>query len=68
MKNWQPVYKSANPYRAEIVKARLEEFDIHPVIVNKKDSNIHFGNFEVHVSPDNVLKAINLIEKEIKFE
>ena len=68
MKNWQAVYKSTNSYRAEIVKAKLEEHNLSPVLINKKDSNYHFGNYEVHVSPDRVLIAIKLIEKEIKFE
>ncbi len=68
MKNWQAVYKSSDPYRAEIVRAKLEENSLSPVLINKKDSNYHFGNYEVHVSPDRVLVAIKLIEKEIKFE
>jgi hypothetical protein len=62
------VYRSSNPYRVEIVKAKLEEFDINAVLLNKKDSNYHFGSYEVCVSPDQVLKSIKLLEKEIKFE
>ena len=68
MKNWQVVFRSSDPYRAEIVKAKLENFEISAVLLNKKDSNYHFGNYEVCVSPDEILRAIKLVEKEIKFE
>ncbi len=61
-------YKTTVRHRAEIVVAKLEEFEINAVIVNKKDSNYHFGTFEVYVPQDLVLKAIQCIEKEVKFE
>ena len=68
MKNWQVVYKSENTHRAEIVRAILEDKDLNPVLISKKDSNYHFGLFEVYVSPDNVIPALKIIDNEIKFE
>ena len=68
MKDWQVVYKSENAHRAEIVRAILEEKELNPVLINKKDSNYHFGLFEVYVSPDNVIPALKILENEIKFE
>ena len=68
MKDWQVVYKSENTHRAEIVRAILDEEEMNPVLINKKDSNYHFGLFEVYVSPDNVIRALKIIDKEIKFE
>ena len=68
MKNWQIVYKSENTHRAEMVKAILEENDMNPVLISKKDSNYHFGLFEVYVSPDMVMRAMQIIENDIKFE
>ncbi|MGK7392952.1 MAG: putative signal transducing protein [Candidatus Cyclobacteriaceae bacterium M3_2C_046] len=68
MKNWQKVYVSGKEYRAEIVKAILEEKDIPAVVVNKKDSAYLLGNFEVYVSPDDLLKAINIVNNDIEFK
>ena len=68
MSNWQKVYEDTSGHRAEIVKAVLEDKDLNPVLVNKKDSAYQFGQFEVHVAPDNVLRAIKTIKDEINFE
>lgn len=68
MKNWQVVYKSDNSHRVEIVRAILDEKELNPVLINKKDSNYHFGLFEIYVSPDNVIPAIKIIDNDIKFE
>lgn len=68
MKNWQVVFKSQNGHRAEIVRAILEDEELNPVLINKKDSNYHFGLFEVYVSPDNVIRALQIIDNDIKFE
>lgn len=68
MKNWQIVFKSENAHRAEIVRAILDENEMSPVLINKKDSNYHFGLFEIYVSPDNVIRAMQILDNEIKFE
>ncbi|WP_017730263.1 putative signal transducing protein [Nafulsella turpanensis] len=68
MKKWINVYKSDNQYRAEIVKAVLEDNDLPAVLVNKKDRIYHLGYYEVHVSPDDVWKALKIISDDITFE
>jgi len=68
MNNWQKVYSDNQGYRAEIVKAVLEDSGLQPVLVNKKDTSYHFGQFEVFVAPDHVMRAIKIIEDDIKFE
>lgn len=55
-------------YRAEIVKAVLDDIGLSPVIVNKQDSAYQFGFYEVHVAPENVIRAIKIINEEIRFE
>jgi Zn-dependent membrane protease YugP len=68
--NWQKVYSSKTLYQAEIVKSILEQNSLLPVVVNRKDSSYpgYFdGNCEVYVSSENVLKALKLIEDEIRF-
>jgi hypothetical protein len=68
MDKWQKVYASDLPYRAEIVKGVLAENDLNPVLINKKDTVYQIGNYEVHVAPEDVLKAIKIIKDDICFE
>ena len=67
MVEWQKVYQDPQQYRAEIVKAILEENELDPVLVDKKDSAYQFGHFEVHVAADNVIRALKIINEEIRF-
>ena len=66
--DWEVVYKTGNSYHAEIIKGVLKENMIDAVIINKKDSNYHFGHFEVVVQRDSILKAIKIIKDDIKFK
>lgn len=68
MKEWETVFKTETVYRAEIVKAVLHDNDIESIIVSKKDSNYHFGHFEVTVPRTSIIKAIKIIRDEIRFE
>jgi hypothetical protein len=69
MKNWVKVYEYTQPYRAEIVKALLEDKGCNPVVLNKKDSAYDiFGQYEVHVAPEYAVMSIRIIENDIKFE
>ena len=69
MKSWQKVYQHGNAIRAEIVKDQLINHQIPAVVVPKKDSNyVHLGHYEVHVNQEDVLKAIKLIENDIRFD
>jgi hypothetical protein len=68
MENWEVVYRSGIIYRAEIVKGVLEQHDIQSIIVSKKDSNYHFGHYEVLVSRESIIRAIKIIKDDIQFE
>ena len=68
MSDWQAVYTDNQEYRVEIVKAVLEDEGMSPVKINKTVSVHGFGNFEILVAPDFVLRAIKIIKEEIKFE
>lgn len=67
MSTWQKVYEDPTGYRAEIVKAILEENELDAVVMNKKDNSYQFGHFEVLVPPDHVMRAIKIIKEEIEF-
>jgi len=42
----------------------LEDLEIESVVVNKKDSAYLFGEIELYVHADNVLKARLIINRE----
>lgn len=63
---WVIVYKSNNPNLSEIVKSVLEDNKIEVVLLNKMDSmhrHLDNGDIELHVKPDDVIKAKHIIEK-----
>lgn len=68
MDKWLRVFTSDLLYRAEIVKAVLEDNELSPVLINKKDTLYQIGHYEIHVAPENVLKAIKIIKDDICFE
>jgi hypothetical protein len=62
--NWISIYNSKFIYKVEIVKAVLTDNSINSVIVNKQDSSYFFGDVELHVHPDDAIRAIQIIESE----
>jgi len=68
MTSWQKVYQSNLEHKASIVKSILDEHDLDPVVLSKKDSSYQIGLFEVPVAPDNVMKAVKIIEEQIDFK
>ena len=69
MNNWIVVFESKQEYKVEIVKDVLFDRGIEPVIVNKKDTAYNiFGQYEVHVAPEHAVRAIRVIENDIKFK
>lgn len=68
MGNWQKVYSSTMQHQAEIVLGVLQDRGLHPIVVNKRDRLYNnFGDYEVLVSPDEVLQALKIIEDDIVF-
>lgn len=67
--NWQKIYSTANLPQAEIIKSLLEEYDIQAIILNKRDSAYNmFGEVEIHVLREDVIKAIQLLKHEVETE
>lgn len=55
---WEVIYRSTLLYRVEMLKDLLENEEIPAVIINKKDSSyLAFGEIELHVLRDDVMKA-----------
>jgi hypothetical protein len=62
--NWQVVYSTQHEYKVEIVKAVLEDNGIKCFSLSKKDSAYLFGEIELYVGYDNILRARQIIERE----
>ncbi|MFP4288803.1 MAG: putative signal transducing protein [Bacteroidales bacterium] len=62
--NWQCIHKTQYEYIAEIIKGVLEDNQIKCFSLSKKDSAYLFGEIELYVSPDDVMRAKNILERE----
>jgi len=66
---WEKVFSTNAGYQAEILKALLEEENIVSIVVNKQDSSyLSFGEVEVYVKSEDILKAKQLANKLNKDE
>lgn len=61
---WEKVFSTNTPYQAEIMKALLEKENITSVIINKQDSSyLVFGEIEVYVKCEDMLRAKQIADK-----
>jgi len=58
MKDWACIYSSPRQQSAEMIKGLLTHNEINSVVINKQDSSYTmFGEFEVYVNREDVVKA-----------
>jgi hypothetical protein len=57
------IYSIGNLYRAELIRQLLSDHDIQAFIVNKQDSACKFGDIELFVHRDHVIRAKMLIRE-----
>ncbi len=63
-KDWVIAYESKQEYLADIARTILSDNDIESVIINKKDSIYNsFGDIEVYVIRDNLIRAKQILQK-----
>ena len=62
------MYQSASPHKTEIVKDVLINAGLNAIVFTKQDHAYKFGSIDVMVDPDSVMRAIKIIEEEIKFD
>jgi hypothetical protein len=60
-KDWVKIFSTDVNYKAELIKGLLVENGIEAVVINKKDSSYHFGELEIYVNADDVLKAKHIL-------
>lgn len=57
------IYSSGQPYQAEMVRQMLSDHNIQSFLVNKQDSAYKFGDVELYVNRDDVIRAKKLIQE-----
>ncbi|MDT8309137.1 MAG: DUF2007 domain-containing protein [Bacteroidales bacterium] len=65
-KNWVKIYSSTNEHQVIILKEMLMHENIISYSINKKDSSYLFGDIELYVESDDVLRALQI--KKTVFE
>ncbi|MBN1199397.1 MAG: DUF2007 domain-containing protein [Bacteroidales bacterium] len=59
---WECLYGTKFLYKAEILKSLLEEEEIQSVIINKQDSAYLFGDIELYIKMDDMLRAQHILQ------
>lgn len=62
-KNLVHIYSTGQPYTAELVRQMLVDKNIGAFLVNKQDSTYKFGEVELYVNRDDVIRAKMLIKE-----
>jgi hypothetical protein len=57
------IYSVGNIYQAELIRQMLSDHDIHAFLINKQDSAYKFGDIELYVHRDHVIRAKMLIQE-----
>jgi hypothetical protein len=57
------IYTTKKSYQADLLKQILAEEGINSFVLNKMDSSYLFGDIEMYVAPDDVIRAKALIRK-----
>jgi hypothetical protein len=55
------IYSAGTLYLAELIRQMLADHDIPSYIINKQDSFYKFGEIELYVNRDHVIRAKKLI-------
>lgn len=62
------VYTTNKQFEAESIQQYLANNEVIAFVLNKMDSAYHFGEIEILVEPDDVIKSKKLIEEFTKNE
>ena len=62
---WVQIWSEAQLYLAEMMRSRLETQGIPVLIVNKQDRNYHFGDIEIHVKNQDVIRAKHICKDQM---
>ena len=62
MGDWKLIYSTSKLYLAQIINDVLDDNNIDAVLLNKQDSFYLFGDIEIYVKPDDVIRAKFLLK------
>lgn len=54
---WVQIWSESKEYVAELLRQRLEDNGIPVLLINKQDRNYLFGEIELHVKGEDVIRA-----------
>lgn len=57
------IFSTGKPYLAELIRQMLSDHEIPAFIMNKQDSAYKFGDIELFVHRDHVIRAKKLIRE-----
>ena len=60
---WIMCYQADEEYKVEVIKQLLENAGLHPVVMDRRDSEFRFGNVELLISPEEQQQALRVIEE-----
>ena len=61
--NWREIASVESPAKAALIQGLLEENKIPVIVLNQKDSSyMSFGFIKIHVRPEDVIQAKQLIK------
>lgn len=61
MEGWARIHSEAQPFRAELMRNRLEGAGIPAVLLNQRDSSYGFGQLELLVPETEVQRALEVL-------
>ena len=59
------IFSTTQEHLAHLFVAKLKSNNIEAIVLNQKDSMYNaFGNYEIYVKPDDIIKAKYIIDKD----
>jgi len=60
---WIMCYQADEEYKVEVIKKLLENAELHPVMMDHRDSEFRVGNVELLIAPEEHEVALKIIEE-----
>ena len=62
VENWIKVFESAEEYKSALIVELLKNYDLHPVMYDRRDDEFMIGSAEVFVAPEEAERAAEIIK------
>lgn len=61
MEGWIKIYTAQQEYQVEVIKHLLENNELHPVMLDRKDEEFRIGTVDLYIAPEELEKAKQII-------